>query len=467
MGAKRSSLRRRSLHVVIVLLVFYPIVVYIYSQSVNRATAEDIVLRNIDDALRYCFDVKAAVEELLELPEGSPIDQDHTLERLRYKLEGDAFERKLERLLYRGGVTETLIRFTRICDGDVCRLHWGQDRPGNILGDVVVGRGERVDRAALREQVFRATSRGMASGTCRITLPLDLPGKDSCRLVVGLVSPNIGAHVGVLSEKLSMRALRLSLFGTSLLALLAVYIVHLNDRTRQLELKLEEEKRLAYVGKIAAGMAHEIRNPLSSVKMNIQMIEDRLGEFGEKESQYLMNKVVRIHRETARLEESVNNFLAFARPKPLERRWTDLNRAIDNVVEFLEPACTNDGIRIVRDYSPDLPQAYIDPDQLGQAVENLVRNAQQAIGKDGIIEIYTGRRNDGLEIRVSDDGPGIPPDDQDKIFEIFFTTKEAGSGLGLTIVNQIAEAHGGGVSFDTIENRGTTFTIHLPVRQER
>ncbi len=465
MAAKKSSLRRRSLHVVIVLLVFYPIVVYIYSQSVNRATADDIVLRNIDDGLRYCFDVKAAIEELLELPEDSPIEQDHTLERLRYKLEGDAFERRLEGLLYRGGVTETLVRFTQIYDGDVRRLHWGQELPGKILDDVVVKRGERIDRAALRERVFQVTSRGTAPGTCRITLPLDLPGKRSCRLVVGLVSPNIGSYLGALSEKLSMRALRLSLFGTSLLALLAVYIVYLNDRTRELELKLEEEKRLAYVGTIAAGMAHEIRNPLSSVKMNIQMIEDRLSEFGETESKYLMNKVVRIHRETARLEESVNNFLAFARPKPLERRWANLNQAIDNVIEFLEPACMNDGIRIVRDYAPDLPQAYIDPDQLGQAVENLVRNAQQATGKDGIIEIYTGRHDDHLEIRVSDDGPGIPAEDQGNIFEIFFTTKEAGSGLGLTIVKQIAEAHGGGVSFDTIEKRGTTFTIGLPVRE--
>jgi len=148
------------------------------------------------------------------------------------------------------------------------------------------------------------------------------------------------------------------------------------------------------------------------------------------------------------------------------RRWSDLNQAIDHVIDFLEPACVGDDIRLVRDYTADLPQVYIDPEQLGQAVENLIRNAHQAIGRDGIIEIYTGRRGDHIEVRISDNGPGIPSEARDKIFDIFFTTKQGGSGLGLTIVKQIAEAHGGDLSFDTIEKRGTTFTLTLPTTEK-
>jgi len=464
MAARRSLMRRRSLHLVIVLMVFYPFGVYVYTRSVNRATAEDIVLRNIDAGLNYCFEVKVTLEELLVRPPDVPPSEYDPLAWLAAEADEHDFARKLERLLYKGGVTETLIRFTRVYQGEKRLLHWGQNPPERFVDEVEVR--YPIDRHAIRGQMLAATEGGTAAGICKISLPLNLGEGYAGRLVVGLVAPNIGTQLAALSERLSARALRMSLVGTSLLALLAAYIVYLNERTNQLELRLEEEKRLAYVGTIAAGMAHEIRNPLNSVKMNIQMIEDRLSQPGEAPGEYVVNKVARIHRETARLEESVNNFLAFARPKPLHREWADLNQAIEHVIEFLEPACQRACIRIVRDFSADLPQAYIDPEQLGQAMENLIRNAHQAIGENGIIEVYTGRQGGYFEIRVSDNGPGIPGEAQDKVFEIFFTTKEGGSGLGLTIVKQIVEAHGGELSFDTIEKRGTTFVIALPLDEE-
>jgi signal transduction histidine kinase len=361
-------------------------------------------------------------------------------------------------------VALTLVRFTEFYEDGKCTGRWGPARPERVLAEIK--EDHPIDRVMVRKHVYAATAGGSKSGICTISLPLDLGDNKERRLVVGLVSLNLGSQLGALSQKLGQRALRLSLVGTSLLALLAAYIVYLNDRTRELQLKLEGEKRLAYVGTIAAGMAHEIRNPLSSVKMNIQMIEDKLADCDKEQSGYLVNKVGRIHRETARLEEAVNNFLAFARPKPLDRRSVNLTDAVEHVVEFLEPACTQDDIRVVRDYARDLPQAYIDPEQIGQAVENLMRNAYQAIGTGGAVEVYTGRRGNYLEIRVSDDGPGIPADARGKVFEIFYTTKDGGTGLGLTIVKQIAEAHGGAVSFETIDEKGTMFTIRLPINGE-
>ncbi|MFH1730238.1 MAG: ATP-binding protein [Planctomycetota bacterium] len=464
MAEKKPSFRRRSLHVVIVLLVFYPIGVYIYSQSVNRATTQEIVMKNIDAGLTYCLEVKAATEDLLAAPEDAGLQRYDVLRRYLDDPDHTVLERRLRRLSYTSGLAEALVRFTEFYEGDRCFLRWGDDRPERIIAHVEAD--YPIDRAAIVGRLYTATAGGSIDGTCTASVPLDLGDGKPRRIVVGLVSLNIGSQLGALSEKLSFRALRLSLVGTSLLALLAAYIVYLNDRTRELQLKLEEEKRLAYVGTIAAGMAHEIRNPLSSVKMNIQMIEDKLSDRDDERDDYLVNKVGRIHRETARLEEAVNNFLAFARPKPLDRRWADLNGAVDHVVEFLEPACRQDGIRIVRDYTNDLPEAYIDPEQLGQAVENLLRNAYQAIGRDGIIEVFTGRHGSHLEVRVSDDGPGVPPESRDKVFEIFYTTKEGGSGLGLTIVKQIAEAHGGGIAFETVKDRGAAFTIYLPIDEE-
>ncbi len=457
---KSSSLRRRAFHAVIVLLVFYPLAVYLYTRSINQATTQHMILKNIKGGIDYCFEVKSAVEALLTRTKGPRFGYD-PLERAFGEPDVARFQQNLQRLLHSSDAAATQVRFTGVYDGNKQILRWGQDPTDPVVHEIEVN--YPIDYEVIRKDVYEAATRQSNPGICRINIPLDLGTQRPARLVVGLVSPDSGSQLAQLSEKLSSRALRLSLLGTSMLALLAAYIVYLNDRTRELEFKLEHEKRLAYVGTIAAGMAHEIRNPLSSVKMNIQMIEVRLNEIGESESGYLATKVARIHHETARLEESVNNFLAFARPKPLQRRWVNLNEAVDHVIEFLEPACSSDGTRIVRDYTPGLPEAYIDPEQFGQAVENLVRNAAQAVGKGGVIEVFTGLQDHDLEIRVSDNGPGIPAAAKDRLFEIFFTTKQGGTGLGLTIVKQIVEAHDGTVTFDTIEKQGATFSIRLPI----
>jgi len=410
----------------------------------------------VKSTVNYCIELKNAFEAYLTRPhESSPEDPAAEIPNPDYD--------RLQRLFRMGSMAGSQVRFTAVYEGERLLLQWGQGPIQNVLGEIHVADPNDPDVIrAVQRQVYEMTARGPSDGVCKIIIPMKLDNQRTGRLVVGLVAPDASSQLAQLSDLLGGRALRLSMFGVSLLALVAAYIVYLNDRTRELELRLEQEKRLAYVGTIAAGMAHEIRNPLSSVKMNIQMIESRLSNFGKSESDYLVTKVSRIHRETARLEESINNFLAFARPKPLQRRWADLNESIDHVVEFLEPACSNDNIQTVRKYAPGLPQAYIDPEQLGQAVENLVRNAAQAIRKNGTIEIQTALHNSSFEIRVSDSGGGVPPEARDKIFDIFFTTKQGGTGLGLTIVKQIVEAHGGDVTFESAEKKGTTFIIHLP-----
>ena len=455
----RNSLRRYALHFVIVLLVFYPFGVYLYTNAVNRSTTQALIMKSLDNGLRYCFETKASIEALLHQQQVrsrlNPVD------RMVNDLDPGRFERNLQRLLSTSGDTKGLISYTGVYKGEMPVLQWGRALPPGAEEIIVK---EPVNYRALRERVFKTTL-NTPSGVCKVVLPLDLGSRNAAWLVVGIVSPDSTSQLTTLSERLSLRAFRLSLVGTSLLALLAAYILYLNDRTRELEKRLEEEKRLAYIGTLAAGMAHEIRNPLSSVKMNIQMIEGKLGEFGAQVSDYLVNKVGRIHRETARLEETVNNFLAFARPKPLNQRRCNLNESVNDVLEFLEPTCTVDNISLVREFAPNLPQAFIDPEQLGQAVENLVRNAHQAINKDGEIRVRTGLKDNVFEISVSDSGTGIPQHAKDKMFEIFFTTKEGGSGLGLTIVKQIVEAHGGSIAFDTIQGKGATFTMKLPMEK--
>jgi len=141
-----------------------------------------------------------------------------------------------------------------------------------------------------------------------------------------------------------------------------------------------------------------------------------------------------------------------------------LSEVVDSVLEFLEPQCASRGIELVRDYADDLPPVQLDPAQFAQAVQNLVLNAVQALDRDGRITVATATHADrGVALTVADDGPGIPDDVQNKIFEVFFTTRESGTGLGLNIVSRIVEEHGGTLTVDSRPGEGAAFRIQLPL----
>ena len=220
---------------------------------------------------------------------------------------------------------------------------------------------------------------------------------------------------------------------------------------------------MAYIGTLAASIAHEVRNPLSSVKMNVQMMERRLARLTDPDDvDYFHTKFERVKGEVDRLEASISHFLAFARPPPLRAQPVQLNGVVDNVLEFLAPQCESRGTELVRRYADGLPPVELDPGQFGQALQNLVLNALQALGQGGTVTVATAMARGRVVLTVADDGPGIAEDVQEKIFEVFFTTRQTGTGLGLNIVTRIIEEHRGVLSVDSRPGDGATFRIELP-----
>ena len=229
---------------------------------------------------------------------------------------------------------------------------------------------------------------------------------------------------------------------------------------------LLQTEKLAMVGKLAAGVAHTIRNPLTSVNMRLFSLERSL-----KLSQTQQEDFEVIAEEVRHIDTIVQNFLEFARPPKLKIQSISPSEVVDMALQLLRHRLESYGVQVEVDRQHRLPMVEADPEQLKEVLINLLVNACEAMGEGGLIVI---REEEGVAeplgpvvvIRVKDNGPGIPKSVRDKVFQPFFSTKEEGTGLGLSIAYRIVEEHGGWLSLKSKEGEGATFTITLPCRED-
>jgi signal transduction histidine kinase len=236
----------------------------------------------------------------------------------------------------------------------------------------------------------------------------------------------------------------------------------LERRSREaVEADDRRQEQAALVGTIASGIAHEIRNPLSTLRMNLQLLrEDWENPITERE-QKGRKRIDVLLRETERMESVVADFVRFASGHALRKEPTSLNVLLGELLDFLAPQAERARIRLIRDFGPDLPPVDADPNLLRQALANLLLNAQQAQPSGGTIRVQTSSSGGEIRCSVEDSGPGIPPEHREKIFSLYFSTKPGGTGLGLPMVKKIVEEHGGRVEVDSVPGKGTAFTLWL------
>ncbi len=231
------------------------------------------------------------------------------------------------------------------------------------------------------------------------------------------------------------------------------------EEQRRLEGQLHQSERLAALGEMTAGVAHEVRNPLGIISSTAELLRDRLARYEPK------NRLAQIIvEESNRLNEKVTEFLDFARPRVPNLRPCDLEAALNRSLELLAPEIDRLGITVTREYHLNGRVLMVDQDLLHQAFLNILLNAIQAMSQGGHLTVSTtpGPHGQGGQIRFQDDGEGIEPEALNKILNPFFTTKEKGSGLGLPIVKSIIEAHQGSLEISSAEGAGTSITITIP-----
>lgn len=231
--------------------------------------------------------------------------------------------------------------------------------------------------------------------------------------------------------------------------------------------QLATEKR-DLLARMLGRLAHEIRNPLSSLDIHVQLLEEDLGQLDPAIGAKLTDRLEIIHGELRRLDTLVKQFLRLAGPSALDIERVDILKVIGHITDLLKPEAASRGIEIVVATGGPLPTFPGDPSQLTQALLNLVINALQATGQKGRVEVRVEHdpAHNMVAVHVQDTGPGVPADAVAMIFEPYFTTKPDGTGLGLWIAQQIAVAHKGGIVVNNAPGGGAVFTLRLPLEEK-
>jgi signal transduction histidine kinase len=267
---------------------------------------------------------------------------------------------------------------------------------------------------------------------------------------MALLLKRVGHHLGELNDALRENQAQLE--------------ARIAERTRELQeaqaCLLHQEKMAAF-GLLAAGIAHEVGNPLTSISSLVQMLQRRDCD------DYTRDKLALVNGQLQRIQGTLRELVNFSRPTTTERTRFPIGEVFDEALNIAKYYKKTGGRSIEAVVPPDLPAVYGARDQLVQAVLNLVLNAIDATAKGGRIELRASREDDALVVTVRDDGPGIAPDNLARLFQPYFTTKKHGTGLGLFVTRKLLADHGGEVECDSRPGAGTVFRVRLSVEETR
>ena len=218
-------------------------------------------------------------------------------------------------------------------------------------------------------------------------------------------------------------------------------------------------------------LAHEIKNPLNAMKINLQLLQEDIGaslELAPDDADEIrvLKKVKILASEVDRLEKILNDFLRLARLPEPDLQPGDISALLDELLDFIEPETRQSDIELIRDFDSDLPIIRFDSGQMKQALLNIILNANQSMSAGGQLTIKAYKTNENISINIVDNGEGIPPGRIDRLFDLFYSTKKDGTGLGLPIARRIASMHGGAIQVKSQENEGTTVSILLPINND-
>lgn len=230
----------------------------------------------------------------------------------------------------------------------------------------------------------------------------------------------------------------------------------LDDRHQQLI------ERYTEIASLAGGLAHEIKNPLSTLNLNLQLLCEDFGEPQSQKERRALQKIELLQKECHRLEQILDDFLRFARVAELRLEWTDVNTIVRELLELHSPQAQASRVLLRSNLPEDLPRVLLDKDFIRQALLNLLLNATQAMPEGGELIVTTRQTDQCVCIDVIDTGVGMTPETQAKIYRPFFSTRKGGTGLGLPTTRKIIEAHHGRLQLATEPGKGTAFTIELP-----
>lgn len=417
----------------------------------NRWASERVEL--VMEVLRD--DLKDGIEDQirlldLELPGAGPAGE---LRRRQH------MERYLEELL--AAHDQVVYVFAQHPRGEVIwqRLQMGRELEQSHFPDLILSsraaRGPRQEIASVGNPGERITD---------WVEPVVSEGQFRVLIHFGFDNTLISSRVAEDQSRINRQILAASSVVLALLLVALFYVRWLLKRAQVIEAEAHTADRLAVLGTLASGLAHEIRNPLSAINLNLQMIEEEVSQ-SPTHSGEMAQLLAGAKSEIRRLERLARNFLVYAKPLKLDRQVVSLPRVLDQVVRLVAKECDRAGIELVRQDGPGVLEVRGDRDLLQQAVVNLLVNAREAVlaGGNGPRRISMGarRESDHLVVRVRDSGPGVSEEEAGRLFDLFYSSKRGGTGLGLPIAQRIVEAHGGRLEWRNNDRGGAEFSMRL------
>ena len=260
----------------------------------------------------------------------------------------------------------------------------------------------------------------------------------------------------------------LSIFFFLFFGILAISLIWVNQnrhlkRVKEMEDRIQLAERLSSLGHLAAGVAHEIRNPLNAIGLGLQrMKREYLPPDGSSREAFIGFTDV-ISKEIRRVNDIVEQFLTLARPLQLNVQRVSLEELLNRLITLFQEEASSHHIEIHREIPSDLPPIPIDSDRLTQAFINIIKNGMEAMGQGGTLRVQVRVLRNQVEVVIADSGSGIPSDRLEKVFNYYYTTKETGTGLGLPIAHRIIEAHGGQLELESQAGSGTKVKVTLPL----
>lgn len=220
---------------------------------------------------------------------------------------------------------------------------------------------------------------------------------------------------------------------------------------------------LNYLNTLAAGLVHEIKNPLNAISINLQLLNEDLQDRHSERDIKMSGRVQLLQKEVCRLDNILSDFLRFAKKPVLHFEECDINEIIENVLDFIGPEAMQNSIRILKNFDTKLPKCNLDSNVIKQALLNVILNAQQAMPHGGELMVRTYQNGENVFIDITDTGVGIKKNKIDKIFQVYYSTKKTGTGLGLPTAKKIIEENRGTISIRSEDGKGSSFLIKLPV----
>ncbi len=327
------------------------------------------------------------------------------------------------------------------------------DRQERLVGGSITG---GVDTHGLKPGQQKVETRNRIP----IEVPVPIEAGKMGKAVLSVSEDVLARQASQFRNELITKLVGMILIILVMLGLAYLYVLRVLRLTRRIEAEAQNQMRLSYLGLLSSGLAHEIKNPLNSLQMNLQLFEEEAAS-GAKPEQ-LASWIRPMEREIKRLERLVNDFLMFARPLKPAIQSTRIAAILEATAELVAEEARRKGVQVAWEVAPGLPSVETDEALLRTCVLNLVLNSIQAAEAPGAISMRAFARGDKLLLEICDEGPGIPEDKREKIFEIFYTTKVGGTGLGLPIARRIAEGLGGTLDPVEKEGPGTCFRIVLP-----